>query len=71
MVIMTMKKIYLSAKSFNSLQYDKAGAKTQRVWTHEFKGLGVSLGMTTKSIIYKYKSPIDNKLKIITLDKTL
>lgn len=65
---MTMKKIYISSKSFNSLKQDKAGAKTQRVWTHEFKGLGVSLGMTTKSIIYKYKSPIDNKLKIITLD---
>ncbi|MCU7831811.1 MAG: hypothetical protein KZQ56_04215, partial [gamma proteobacterium symbiont of Lucinoma myriamae] len=63
-----MKKIKLSAKTFNRLQYDTSGAKTQRVWTNEFRGLGVSLGQTRKSIIYKYKSPVDNRFKIITMD---
>lgn len=63
-----MKKIYLSAKNFNSLHRDPCGAKSQRVWTKEFRGLGINLGEAKKSLIYKYKSPKTDKFRIIVLD---
>jgi len=63
-----MNKFNLNAKKFNALQRDPAGAKVQRHRTHEFRGLGVDLGKSKKSIVYRYKSPETGKFRIVTLD---
>jgi len=63
-----MKKDHLSLKSFNPLRRDPSGAKTQRLWASNFRGLGVDLGKTKKSIIYKFKSPITGKFRVIVMD---
>jgi len=56
-----MKKATLSAKFFNSLKRDPDESKSQRIWFSDHKGLGVDLGKTKKTFIYKYKSPTTEK----------
>lgn len=63
-----MKKITLSAKGFNALKRNPSGPKVQRIWISDLKGLGVDLGKMKKSFILKYKSPENDKQRILSIE---
>ena len=67
-MVKSMKKIPLNSKNFNPLKRDPNGAKVQRVWISDYKGLGIDLGKTKKTFIYKFKSPVTNKFRILTIE---
>ena len=63
-----MKKATLSAKLFNSLKRDINGSKSQIIWFSDYKGLGVDLGKTKNTFIYKFKSPTTSKFRILSIE---
>ncbi|MCU7939822.1 MAG: hypothetical protein KZQ64_07625 [gamma proteobacterium symbiont of Bathyaustriella thionipta] len=63
-----MNKVRLIPRNINTLKRDPEGPKVQRIWIPELDGLGVDLGKSKRSFIYKFKSPVTNKFRIITLD---
>ncbi len=63
-----MKKTILNVRNFNALKRDPNGSKTQRIWFSNFMGMGVDLGKTKKTFIFKYKSLATGKYTTTTLE---